>query len=234
MSFLNRFNRCIYFLAFIFLFTGYAEFSIAQPIQLSVIIEKPPVISEKPQRGPYGRKQQSSTQVPEFENNPIVLWIEQETTEKQSNAKIETGEVVTELAQHEIQFNPRLLVIKQGEKIRITNNDPIYHNVFSLSGVKKFDIGKRFQHESIEVMFEKAGIVHVFCDIHSHMNADIIVLPQSVVLHKVLTNETETVIEVPKTGNYIIKAYSKGLSTIEKAVTISTQSPKSITLTLTR
>ena len=55
------------------------------------------------------------------------------------------------------------------------NNDPIFHNVFSLSKARRFDLGRYAAGRSKSVRFDRAGIVRVFCEIHSHMSAFILV-----------------------------------------------------------
>ena len=56
------------------------------------------------------------------------------------------------------------------------NDDPIFHNVFSLSGAATFDLGRYPRGSSKKVRLEQLGIVKVFCHIHSDMSAVILVL----------------------------------------------------------
>ena len=55
------------------------------------------------------------------------------------------------------------------------NSDETYHNVFSLSPVEPFDLGRYAAGRSKSVRFDQPGIVRVFCDIHSHMSAWVLV-----------------------------------------------------------
>lgn len=71
------------------------------------------------------------------------------------------------------QFTKKTLVIKVGDKVRFTNNDPFFHNVFSLSPTKTFDLGSYPKGESREITFDKAGKVEVECAIHPHMRMTI-------------------------------------------------------------
>ena len=73
------------------------------------------------------------------------------------------------------QFTKKKLVIKVGEKVRFTNEDPFFHNVFSLSPIKTFDLGSYPKGEYREVEFDTAGTVEVECAIHPHMRMTIIV-----------------------------------------------------------
>jgi plastocyanin len=72
-------------------------------------------------------------------------------------------------------FVPHLLAITTGTTVDFPNSDRFYHNVFSLSKTKRFDLGRYPAGDSKRVTFEKPGIVRVFCEIHSHMNAYILV-----------------------------------------------------------
>ena len=83
----------------------------------------------------------------------------------------------TQLAQSNQAFVPRVLVIGVGEQVDFPNQDPIYHNVFSLSPVRRFDLGKYPRGGSRRVQFPRPGLVNVYCDIHSDMEAFILVLP---------------------------------------------------------
>ena len=73
-------------------------------------------------------------------------------------------------------FVPRVLAVTRGAVVAFPNEDPYFHNVFSLSGAATFDLGRYPQGQSKEARFTKAGLVKVYCHIHSHMSATILVL----------------------------------------------------------
>lgn len=81
----------------------------------------------------------------------------------------------TRMDQRNETFSPQVLAITVGTVVDFPNNDRTYHNVFSLSKVQRFDLGRYAQGRSKSVRFDRPGIVRVFCDIHSHMSAFIIV-----------------------------------------------------------
>jgi plastocyanin len=72
-------------------------------------------------------------------------------------------------------FVPHVLAIVAGTTVDFPNNDATYHNVFSLSKARTFDLGRYAVGRSKSVRFDTPGIVRVFCDIHSHMSAFILV-----------------------------------------------------------
>jgi len=86
------------------------------------------------------------------------------------------GEVVP-LHQRDEQFEPRLLPVVAGQRVRFPNDDPIYHNVFSVSPVQPFDLGQyKGSDPPREVVFERAGLVPVYCNIHPQMLSYVVVL----------------------------------------------------------
>jgi plastocyanin len=72
-------------------------------------------------------------------------------------------------------FLPYVLAVTVGTSVDFVNSDATYHNVFSLSKPKRFDLGRYARGRSKPVRFDRPGVVRVFCDIHSHMNAFILV-----------------------------------------------------------
>ena len=79
------------------------------------------------------------------------------------------------LDQRNETFVPHVLAIVAGTTVDFPNNDATYHNVFSLSSARPFDLGRYAGGRSKAVRFDRPGIVRVFCDIHSHMSAFILV-----------------------------------------------------------
>lgn len=73
-------------------------------------------------------------------------------------------------------FVPHLTAVTAGTTVQFPNDDPIFHNVFSLSRVKSFDLGRYPTGASKSVRFDRPGVVQVFCHIHSDMRAIVIVL----------------------------------------------------------
>jgi plastocyanin len=70
-------------------------------------------------------------------------------------------------------FVPHVVAITRGSTVEFPNEDPIYHNVFSLSSGAAFNLGRYPHGDSRTRAFPKSGIVKVYCQIHSHMSATI-------------------------------------------------------------
>lgn len=74
-----------------------------------------------------------------------------------------------------VRFVPRIVSVQSGDQVEFLNSDPVFHNVFSLSPAKSFDLGRYRKGSSRLVTFERPGVVKVFCDIHSQMAGFVVV-----------------------------------------------------------
>ncbi len=80
------------------------------------------------------------------------------------------------LAQKEKQFTPHLLVVPTGASVEFPNEDPFFHNVFSLFNGKRFDLGLYEAGSTRAVHFDHEGVSYIFCNIHPEMSAVVIAL----------------------------------------------------------
>jgi plastocyanin len=86
--------------------------------------------------------------------------------------------VTKQIAQKDLAFIPPLLAIQAGTKVEFPNLDDTYHNIFSYSPAKRFDLG-RYRPDEKPVpteVFDTPGLVTLRCDIHEHMRGLILVL----------------------------------------------------------
>jgi plastocyanin len=105
--------------------------------------------------------------------------------------------------QRDATFIPRVLPVTQGTVVQFVNNDPFYHNVFSLTPGNQFNIGRRTRGEVVqkkigERKIEGLGEVKLFCDIHTQMNAVILSL------------DTPYFTKPDANGNYVLKDLPEG------------------------
>jgi plastocyanin len=80
-----------------------------------------------------------------------------------------------EIVQKDEAFSPAVLAVTRGSTVEFPNSDPYFHNVFSLSRTASFDLGRYPRGDSRARTFTRAGLVKVYCHIHSHMSASIMV-----------------------------------------------------------
>jgi hypothetical protein len=81
------------------------------------------------------------------------------------------------MAQENTSFVPNLLVVPVGSQVTFPNRDAFFHNVFSYSPPRSFDLGRYPKGETRTVRFEEPGVVRIFCEIHASMYATILVVP---------------------------------------------------------
>jgi plastocyanin len=81
------------------------------------------------------------------------------------------------LMQKHKTFQPQMLAVPTGSTVTFPNQDPIFHNVFSLSGPQPFDLGLYRAGRSRTRTFLQPGVYRVFCNIHPEMTALVLVVP---------------------------------------------------------
>lgn len=81
-----------------------------------------------------------------------------------------------QLIQKNRTFIPHLLIVPVGSIVSFPNQDPFFHNVFSLFNGKRFDLGLYEAGSSREVRFSREGVSYIFCNIHPQMSAVVIAL----------------------------------------------------------
>ena len=85
--------------------------------------------------------------------------------------------LTAQVIQRQFQFLPAVLPVRKGTLVEFPNLDDSYHSVFSYSKPKRFDLGRyRKDEKSATVSFDQAGVVKLYCEIHEHMRATILVL----------------------------------------------------------
>ncbi len=123
-----------------------------------------------------------------------------------------------EVEQKDLTFLPALLPIEVGTKVTFPNLDNTYHNIFSYSPTKRFDLGRyrREERPIPSVVFDQPGLVTLRCDIHEHMRGLILVLATP---YFVMTDTTGRfrLTKLPA-GHYTLKAWIDSRTTREKPV----------------
>ena len=123
-----------------------------------------------------------------------------------------------EVAQKDLTFIPALLPVRVGTKVEFPNLDDTYHNIFSYSPAKRFDLGRyRANERPIPTqIFDKPGLVTLRCDIHDHMRGLILVLNTP---YFVMTDaDGRFRLSGLPAGHYALKAWIDSRTTREKPV----------------
>jgi plastocyanin len=127
-------------------------------------------------------------------------------------------------------FVPHVLAVTAGTLVEFPNSDRIYHNVFSLSKGARFDLGRYETGHSRSVRFDRPGVVRVFCEIHSHMNAFILVFGHPFFAMTDVDGRYR-IGNVPP-GTYSLVAWNEGVSSEPRPVTVPDGGATEIDLTV--
>lgn len=113
----------------------------------------------------------SSTRVPAISAEaPVVAWL----TPLDKATPPARASQPYRMVQKNKQFTPHLLVVPVGSTIEFPNEDPFFHNVFSLFNGKRFDLGLYQTHGSRAARFDREGVSYIFCNIHPEMGGIIV------------------------------------------------------------
>jgi hypothetical protein len=149
----------------------------------------------------------------------IVVYIDKVQMEKPFSPPITNPE----LRQRGKRFHPEVLPIMVGTTVDFPNDDTIFHNVFSLSKPKPFDLGNYKQGASKSLTFDNTGLVKVYCNIHFRMVSYILVLENP---YFALTDEQGRY-RIPgiPAGRYIVKAWQRFGDEAKNTVTLVENEP---------
>ncbi|HTC55929.1 MAG TPA: hypothetical protein VK706_05920 [Candidatus Sulfotelmatobacter sp.] len=106
----------------------------------------------------------------------VVVWLTALGTTPAPAPPPQQSSQIPQLVQRNKSFHPSLLVIPAGGQVEFPNQDPFFHNVFSLFDGKRFDLGLYESGTTQFVRFDKPGISFIFCNIHAQMSAVVIAL----------------------------------------------------------
>jgi plastocyanin len=149
------------------------------------------------------------------ERRSVVVYLEGENLKSLPPAR----DAKATIDQSNTMFVPHVLAIQKGTMVDFVNHDKIYHNVFSLSAPKKFNIGRRPTGQAVPIQFDKPGVIQVFCDIHSQMTAFVLVL-DSPFFVRPEDDGTFKIDHVPP-GSYTLKVWHERLSAPDQKITIT-------------
>jgi plastocyanin len=150
----------------------------------------------------------------EFERSRVVIYLE-----GSSAAGIDSATHSTlKIQQLDRRFTPDLLVVPVGSTVSFPNMDPIFHNIFSLSKPKTFDLGSYDKGETRQVAFPKPGIVDIYCRLHPNMAATVVVTPNRWYARSDRSGHFE-IQNVPP-GKYTIVAWHKSAGFFRKSILV--------------
>ena len=196
------------------------------PIALAVVLMAPPLCADTVIEGRVELPAARSTPVMNkryeivskggvLSTNPplAVVYLEG------ASAELKPKEV-KQVNQKDFTFVPALLAVQKGTKVEFPNLDDAYHNVFSFSASKRFDLG-RYRPDEKPIpfqVFDTPGLITLRCDIHEHMRGLILVLDTP---HFVTTSsDGKFKLTGLPAGSYKLKAWINSRTTREKPVEV--------------
>ena len=148
-------------------------------------------------------------------NPPLaVVYLEGDFPETKPPATVQ-------LAQKDLAFVQALFPVQVGTRVEFPNLDDTFHNIFSYSAPKRFDLG-RYRPDERPIpsqVFDMPGLVTLRCEIHEHMRAVVLVLNTP---HFVITDtEGRFRLSGLPVGRYTLKAWLNSKTTLERTVELT-------------
>ena len=126
---------------------------------------------------------------------------------------------VVQVRQRGLQFIPSVVPIQTGTVVEFPNEDDLYHNVFSYSKPRRFDLGRyRKDEKPASQRFDKPGVVRLNCEIHAHMRGYILVL-NTPYFTRTDTNGAFRLENLPA-GEFLLKAWLSDQVTLQQRVVL--------------
>jgi plastocyanin len=123
------------------------------------------------------------------------------------------------ISQRGASFEPHVLPIVVGTTVEWPNNDDIYHNVFSMSEARQFDLQLyKGNPPDKKITFDKPGRVDVFCSIHANMHCIVLVLENP--CFAVADSRGRFAITNVPPGTYTLKGWHERLPAQSKSITV--------------
>jgi plastocyanin len=118
-------------------------------------------------------------------------------------------------------FTPRVVAVPVGGTVEFPNDDPIFHNVFSVSGENRFDLSLYKRPRKGLQAFAHPGVVKVYCNIHPQM-AGVVMVADSPYFAKAAPDGSFAIEDVPA-GKYMVKAFHEKAPEVAVEVTVPAQ-----------
>jgi hypothetical protein len=110
------------------------------------------------------------------------------------------------------------------------NEDPIFHNVFSVSGENRFDLELYKRPKSGSWTFQHPGVARVYCNIHPQMSA-VVLVRDNPYFAKTAPDGSFSIPDVPA-GKYVLRAWHERGGEGAQDVTITARGETEVQITL--
>ena len=162
---------------------------------------------------------------PEFA--PAIVYLEH-VDKHLAYPRARAGEVVR-IRQEGYQFRPPMLAVQTGARVIFPNMDDEFHNVLSYSKPNDFDLGRfRKDDEQPGRIFDKAGVVRIYCEIHQHMRCFLLVLDTPWFVTTDASGRF-TLKDIPA-GDYWLRVFQPSEKRLQQRVTVTEGKPTVVNL----
>lgn len=127
-------------------------------------------------------------------------------------------------------FTPRVVAVPREGSVKFPNSDPVFHNVFSVSGANRFDLGLYRSGAAKEKRFEQTGLVRVYCNIHPQMVGFVMVVNSD--FSAVTGKDGSFLLTGVPAGSHVLKAWHEEGGEAEMALAVSARNQVAATVRL--
>lgn len=149
----------------------------------------------------------------------VVVWLDAPSAPRSQERRFV-------MRQRNMQFTPRVLVAPVGSTIELPNNDRVFHNVFSFTNGKPFDLGLYPTGASKHITLDRPAVNRLYCNIHPHMAAYIVAVDSPYYATSDRAG-TFAIRDVPP-GRYTYHAWRSGADTLSAAIVVGDGQPLEI------
>jgi plastocyanin len=141
----------------------------------------------------------------------VVVWFEAPDAPRRAAQKVI-------LDQRNLKFSPQVLAVRVGTEVHFPNNDRVFHNVFSFTNGKPFDLGLYPTGASKHITLDRAAVNRLYCNIHPHMAAYIVAVDSP--YYATSDRTGRFAIDGVPPGRYTYHAWRSGAETLTATVAV--------------
>ncbi len=187
---------------------------------MTISVPVPPA----PPSAAYSSRRLPATPAPATEIRNVIVYL------KDAPRPASLAPMRASILQQNETFVPHVVAITTGSTVEFPNGDSFFHDVFSLSRSGSFDLGSYPKGKSKSERFPRAGLIKVYCHLHSHMSATIMVFDHPYFAIPA-ADGTFAIDDVP-TGTYAVTAWHERIGDSSQQVTVEAGRPTAIQFAL--
>jgi plastocyanin len=170
------------------------------------------VVPISPPSSAYGSRRIAPAPAPQSEVTNVIVYV------KNAPKMTALPPMRASIKQQNETFAPHVVAITAGSTVDFPNGDPFFHDVFSLSRSGSFDLGSYPQGKSKSERFTRPGLIKVYCHLHSHMTASIMVFDHP--FFAVPAADGSFTIEDVPAGDYTVTAWHERIGDSSRQITV--------------